>query len=512
MNTPLTRRDQEMFRDSVRDLLGLEFDDTKLEDIAVALRKRMSATGSDAAGYLRHLRGPGRRAEARALAELLTVCETYFLRSVEQFRAFAEVAIPERLRSRGQQRVLRVLSAGCSSGEEPYSIAMVIHESFPELLATWDVRITGIDVNPARIERARAGRYGKWSMRESAEPVRGRWFRPAGAEFALVEPIRRAVTFEERNLLEDDPGFWREAAFDVVFFRNVGMYFPPDVMGRVIARIARSLAPGGYLFLGHAETLRGISHDFHLRHSHGCFYYQLRGADEAVPEVVPARVAPTLDTVPIVEAATSWVDAIQRAAERIAVLEARQTVEPAQAPPVAGRATAATPHERGDLTAAVELLRQERISEAMGVVTGLPAEARADPDAQLLRAVLLTSCGQLEEAERVCAQLLRLDDLDAGAHYLAALCREHAGDLAGAREHDQAAVYVDPGFAMPRLHLGLLAKRAGDRETARRELGQAEILLQREEASRILLFGGGFRREGLLQLCRAELRACGGAG
>jgi chemotaxis protein methyltransferase CheR len=513
VNTPLTRRDQEMFRDSVRDLLGLDFDDTKLEDIAVALRKRMSATGSDAAGYLRCLRGPGRRAEARALAELLTVCETYFLRSFEQFQAFAEVAIPERLRSRGQQRVLRVLSAGCSSGEEPYSIAMVIHESFPELLATWDVRITGIDVNPARLERARAGRYGKWSLRESAEPVRGKWFRPVGAEFELVDPIRDAVVFEERNLLEDDPEFWREAAFDVVFFRNVGMYFPPDVMGRVTARIARALAPGGFLFLGHAETLRGISHDFHLRQSHGCFYYQLRGADEDRPEVVPARVAaPTLDAVPIVESATSWVDAIQRAAERIAVLEARQTVEPAPAPAVAGRATTATPHERGDLTAAVELLRQERISEAMGVVTGLPAEARADPDAQLLRAVLLTSCGQLAEAERVCAQLLQLDDLDAGAHYLAALCREHAGDQTGAREHDQAAAYVDPGFAMPRLHLGLLAKRAGDLETARREFGQAEILLQREEASRILFFGGGFRREGLLQLCRAELRSCGVAG
>ncbi len=148
----------------------------------------------------------------------------------------------------------------------------------------------------------------------------------------------------------------------------------------------------------------------------------------------------------------------------------------------------------------------------MDVMTALPAEAQADPDALLLHAVLLTSCGKLEEAERLCARLLEMDDLNAGAHYLVALCREHAGDPTGAREHDEAAAYIDPAFAMPRLHMGLLAKRAGDLASARRALGEAEVLLQREDPSRILLFGGGFRREGLIQLCRAELRACGGNG
>jgi chemotaxis protein methyltransferase CheR len=90
-----------------------------------------------------------------------------------------------------------------------------------------------------------------------------------------------------------------------------------------------------------------------------------------------------------------------------------------------------------------------------------------------------------------------------------ALCREHAGDRDGARDHDQKAAYLDPAFAMPRLHLGLLAKRSGDADVARHEFRQAEILLERDDASRILLFGGGFRRDGLIALCRAELRACG---
>ena len=141
---------------------------------------------------------------------------------------------------------------------------------------------------------------------------------------------------------------------------------------------------------------------------------------------------------------------------------------------------------------------------------GLSPESARDPDALLLRAVLLSHSGQLDAAEKVCAELLAQDDLDAGAHYLLALCREGAGDRQGARDHDQAATYLDPGFAMPRLHLGLLARRAGDREGARRDLASALALLEQEDAARLLLFGGGFRREALIALCRAELVSAGG--
>jgi chemotaxis protein methyltransferase CheR len=503
-----TRRDEEQFQDRVLELLGLRLGDTRVEDVSAALRARLAATRKDVASYLRFLAGPGAGAEARALAELLTVTETYFFRNPEQFRALAEVAIPDRLRRRAPDRTLRLLSAGCSSGEEPYTIAMVLRDSFPQLFGTWNVEITGIDVNPARLERARRGRYGPWSLREVSEPIRSRWFRSTGGELEVDERIRGAVRFEERNLLDADPVFWREGAWDVAFFRNVGMYFPPDVFRGVIGRMARALAPGGFLFLGHAENLRAVSHEFHLCHSHECFYYQLRGPERAESAGAARAVPPLLEGAasPALPVDGSWVDAIQRASERIAALEADPGARPARSAAPAPREPAAPPPRGGDLPAAVELMREERIAEAM---EALPPEDGADADADLLRAVLLTSCGRLEEAEQVCARLLRRDDLDAGAHYVAALCREHAGDRQGAREHDRTAAYLDPGFAMPRLHLGMLARRAGDAEGARRELREAESLLEREDASRILLFGGGFRREALLQLCRAELRASG---
>jgi len=204
--------------------------------------------------------------------------------------------------------------------------------------------------------------------------------------------------------------------------------------------------------------------------------------------------------VPVLENG-SWVTTICQAAERIQALAAG---------PAAG-ADAGRRRPARDLGIALELLRKERFADALALVRALPPESGADTDVLLLEAVLLTHGGQLAEAETVCRRLLAHDDLSAGAHYVLALCREGAADRQGAVEHNQVAIYLDPGFAMPRLHLGLLARRGGDRGAARRELTAALMLLQGEDASRLLLFGGGFSRESLLALCRAELAACGGS-
>jgi chemotaxis protein methyltransferase CheR len=193
------------------------------------------------------------------------------------------------------------------------------------------------------------------------------------------------------------------------------------------------------------------------------------------------------------------VDTIRKASERIEQL----TRAPALAPAAAAGA-------RWDAGQALDLIHKEDFAAALELVRAAPAHAAREPEVLLLNAVLLIHSGQLAQAEAMCRRLLELDELNAGAHYVLALCRESAGDGNGATDHDQVAVHLDPAFAMPRLHLGLLARRAGDREGARRELGQALILLRREDASRLLLFGGGFGRDMLLTLCRSELLACGG--
>jgi len=484
----------EAFRAAIARRLGLYFDETKSGQLEDVLRQRLEATGQSCDGYLQLFeQAPD---ETGALARSLTVGETYFFRNRDHFRAVSELVLPERLRS-GERR-MRVLSAGCSSGEEAYSLAMLARSLLPSTAVELEIR--AVDLNPAALEKARRARYSSWALRETPADVQQRWFRAAGREFLLDETLRAGVEFEQRNLAAEDGELWRPGRYDLIFCRNVLMYFVPEVAQAVVARMARSLVPGGYLFLGHAETLRGLSQRFHLCHTHGTFYYQLGARGREQPEPVsfapapaPARFDPL--PLPLVDASDGWVDAIRKAAERIQALGARE--------PAAARASGPS----WDLARALELLRRERFGEALQLVRSFPSESARDPDVLLLQAVLLAHNAELGAAEQVCHRLLALDELNAGAHYVLALCREGAGDRRAAAEQDQVAVYLAPSFAMPRLHLGLLARRAGERESASRELTQALLLLQGEDPSRLLLFGGGFQREALIALCRAELEA-----
>ncbi|MCU1383165.1 MAG: Protein-glutamate O-methyltransferase [Acidobacteria bacterium] len=506
MTPSVTALDTERFRAVIAGRLGLHFDRSKLGMLTDVLRRRMTACGLSAPRYLAGLERDRFDDDVGPLSQELTVAETYFFRNTDQFHAFRDIALPDRMSADTGGRRLRILSAGCASGEEAYSVGIFLRDA---LDSSWDATVLGVDVNPAVVRQAKRARYSTWALRETPHEVQQRCFRPDGREFVLDEAMRSAVTFEARNLAQDDSQFWKADSYDVVFFRNVVMYFTHAPAQSVVARIARALKPGGYLFLGHAETLRGLSAAFHLRHTHETFYYQRKDQLES-----PARSwttgaqSPRLDRAAVDsgDTADTWVEAIGRATARVECLTG--SVQPS-ASLVAG-STAAEAAPAWDLGEAFDLLREERFTEASELVRHLPPESRRDPDVLLLSAVLHTNGGRWSEAEQASLRLLDLDELSAGAHYLLALCREGALDRSGALHHDHVAVYLDPGFAMPHLHLGLLARRAGDRAAAQRALGQALPLLQREDGSRLLLFGGGFNRETLVALCRTELVGCGG--
>jgi chemotaxis protein methyltransferase CheR len=512
---PPAPADVERFAALVRQRLGLQFDAGRREPLADVLVERMAALGTDRAEALCARVAAGRRDELRALAERLTVGETYFFRNAEQLRALGEAILPERLRAAGG-RPLRLLSAGCASGEEPLSLAMVALEA---LGPAPPVSVLGIDVNPAALLRAQRGRYSAWSLRQTPSALRERWFHPAGREFMVDDAVRGLCTFEERNLVDADAPWAAAGSFDVVFCRNVLMYFDVDTARAVVARLAHALVPGGALFLGHAETLRNLSTTFHLCHGYDTFYYRRKDADEHAEAASGGEGAQV-----------AWFDAIGRASARIAALTRRDDAAapqagdggawPGAAPHAAMTNAAVAPAERTTaptlvatgtsataLAGPLELLRSERFADALAAFDALPAAARDGTEAQLLHAVLLTNHGDYGAARDVCGALLRRDELSAGARYVMALLSEQAGAVDEALDHDRFAVYLDPQFAMPRLHLGVLLRRAGDRDRAVAELELAEGLLEREEPARLLLFGGGFSRQGLLTLCRAELRA-----
>ncbi|HSI17065.1 MAG TPA: CheR family methyltransferase [Sphingomonas sp.] len=499
MSAALDIGEVDRFRESVLRWLGLDFDDSKRGFLLEVLGRRIKASGRAADTYLATLEAAEQpKDELRALAQELTVTETSFFRNADQIRALNEVALPDRMAARADSKRLNILSAACSSGEEAYTLAACVRDA--PGIAGWNVAIRAVDINTAMLGKAASARYSAWSLRSTPAALKRRLFRADGPDFVLDESIRKMVRFEERNLTADDDGFWAEGLYDIIFCRNVIMYFTPEIARGVLARLARSLAPGGYLFLGHAESLRGMSTAFHLRHTHDTFYYQRKdGADETSAADWHAPLA-TLD--PPIDPDESWIDTIRNASQRIRALTDA---------PKPGKRTARAMAPPPDVSAALDLLGREQYAEAQKVLDALPADRANDPEVLLLSAVLQTHGGNLIAAEAVCEALLRRDEMNAGAHYLMALCRESAGDFARASDHDQIAAYLDPSFAMPRLHLGLLARRAGDREGAVRELRQAMLLLQREDSARLLVFGGGFGRGALTTLCRAELAMCGEA-
>lgn len=525
MSATASASELERFRALIGERLGLWLDDTKLPELSGLLARRVADSRLAPSDYLLLVDdGPRGGGERSALARALTVGETYFFRQSEQLAALLDHAAE-------RSAPLRVLSLGCASGEEPYSIAITLRERLPAAAEAASIR--AIDVNPSMIERARAGRYSSWALRETPEATARRWFGRDGAgAFVLDDAIKKAVAFEERNLVEPCSDLLAPASSDAIFFRNVLMYFTPRAASEIIARIAEALVPGGLLFLGYAETLRGVSTAFHLRHARETFYYQKRGVRATgAREHLPGAGAPADDEAAEPgHASVPWLDAIGRATERIRQL-AKGHAEPREPAshhghhkhhehhgimPTSPGSTAAPGGAPGaeakpDLDPAFELLRRERFGDALAALRALPRSAAEDPDALLLHGALLVHSGELEAARRACSRLLERDELNAGAHYLLALVCEGEHDASSAAEHDRIAAYLDPAFAMPRLHLGLLARRKGDLLAARRELRQAYALLEREETARLVLFAGGFERGALLALCRAELTACGAA-
>jgi chemotaxis protein methyltransferase CheR len=452
------------FRELLGRLLGWTFDDGDAAQLGRVLADRAARHGLSRDDYLTRLGSGQWAAEVTDLVEGLGITETYFFRHGDQLQALREAALPERIAARAARRVLRMLSVGCSSGEEVYTLAIVARQVQPD--PDWIISVTGVDVNPAMLRRAAGATYSSWSLRETPDPVRRRWFRPQDGGYRVADEVRSLVNFRQYNVADDDPGLWLPDRYDVILCRNLLMYLARQVASGLVDRMTGALAPGGYLFLGHTDSLGSRPVGLELQHTHRSFYYR---RPVTSPPAAAAGPPPAAGDVPV-----GWRDA------------------PAE-----------DAHNR-----AVALLHEERFAEALDLVaTGSPGE----PDTRdtLLRGVLLALCGRLDDATATARRLIDGDLLYPDAHQLLGLCLEEATAVDEAVGQYRLAAYLDPAFALPRLRLGQLARRRGDERAAAVDLRQALALLAQEDDERITLFGGGFGRIALTVLCRAELDACG---
>ena len=258
--------DVKAFAAAIERRFGHQQDERRVEELKKLLQSRMKAAGAkDYAAYERVLQRDG---EWLALAPLLTVPETYFWRMPEHFEALAQDVLPKVLAANAGSKTLRMLSAGCASGEEAYTLRMLLDERFPQL-ADWKVEIVGVDLSEAALERARVGVYSEWSLRATSEARRRVNFTKVGKLWKLGAKPRAGVTFRRENLLDAWP--LGEAGYDVVFCRNVLIYFSEEAIRGAIAGLVRRMAVGGYLFLGPAESLRGATGNLRFAGRGMCF-------------------------------------------------------------------------------------------------------------------------------------------------------------------------------------------------------------------------------------------------
>lgn len=267
-----------LLRDFVYQHCGLHFTEDSKYLLEKRLSKRLShhnlKTFKDYYYFLRY--NPHKEQELSEVVDLLTTNETYFFREDFQLRTFVEEILPE-LRKRKEQegkRQLRIWSAGCSSGEEPYTLAMLLLDQ--PWLQSWRVEVIGTDISQRVLQMARQGLYSETSFRTTDQVYKRRFFTEVDGKARVNDEVRDLVTISHLNLF-DHARVALLGRMDVIFCRNVIIYFDQDGKKKVIDHFFQRLNPEGFLLLGHSESLINISNAFQLRHFKHDMVYQKPG-------------------------------------------------------------------------------------------------------------------------------------------------------------------------------------------------------------------------------------------
>ncbi len=407
---------------------GLAYPDSRRALLERAIATWLAEMGLSAGTAALGILAPPDGAAWNRLVSLATIGETYFFRHREQLDAFRRVGLPALMEARRslEPLILRAWSAGCSSGEEAYSLAIMLEEALPDR-ARWQVRVVGSDIDGEALERARAGVYGRWAFRAGGDE-RARWFRPVPGGEQIEGRIRDLVAFERHNLA--DPGATLPIALggpaDLVVCRNVTIYMSPEATRSVAARLYDALAPGGWLLVGPVEPSTETYQRFVPHHVDGITLYQRPFIEH------PSRLVHPIGT------STTG----RRAAPHVAL------------PPVAAKAVAGP----------------RPVGPAPKVVV-------ADPHALLDEARALADAGRLDEALARCQSALARDRRLPLGYALLATIADARGDLEGACHALGRAAYLEPTDPLTQFRLGLLEWRRGRTVKARVRLRATMALL-----------------------------------
>ena len=255
-----------MIRDFIHEKSGIFFADNKMYLVKNRLIKRMNELGINSyRDYFYHVKYDTSLKEFNNLMNLVTTNETSFFRNEPQLLSFSEEVLPLIINEKKQMtgtKTLRIWSAGCSTGEEPYTLAIIILEKLKSL-AGWKVEIIANDISEQALQKARQGEYSGLTLRNTDTEILNRYFIKNGDVYRVKQEIKALVNFSHLNL-NDPRRMSVNTGYDTIFCRNVMIYFSEEVKKELVRRFFNTLRPGGYFYIGHSETLHGISKAFKL--------------------------------------------------------------------------------------------------------------------------------------------------------------------------------------------------------------------------------------------------------
>lgn len=520
------------FRDLVLERSGLYFPEKKRFDLESGLLKALAGSTENPLNdtynldpyyqLLRDKSNPAGRAEMDRLINFLTVGETYFFRDEGQFKTLATQVLPALIaRKRAAaaavgpdiQPQLRIWSAGCATGEEAYSLAIMLKELLPDI-DRWHILILATDINQDSIARAREAVYSDWSFREArAKAVQSRYFSfdSATKRYALNDEIRQMVTFVSLNLIEDDyPALYNNTvSMDLILCRNVTIYFTEEDTRRTVQRFYESLIHDGWLVVGHSEPSPAIYWAFQPRTWPNALLYQKTGHPHSHPDDWIQRQP--LNTPLLTKSLTSPKNEVDLLAPIVTRKDENLALNPKTGPlaiPLlpSPASTISTPSHPLIEKDAATLLSQGQIIEA---IDELQRQLSIDPHFALTHTLLgraYANLGQWTEAKHWCQSAIELDKLQAEAYYLLGLVHEHERELESAIPMIKKAIYLEPKMPLPYLNLVALYRQTGQIKNAQRACRNAIKVLEKYSPADVIPHSGGAIAKNLLAAARRMLQ------
>lgn len=464
---------------------GIFIDPARREYLVSDLAGRIAASGhAAAASYLAHLRGPEGAAELDALVEIAVINETYFFREPNHFRALTGYILPALAAQR--RTAVTIWSAGCSTGEEPYSIAIAVLKA-QEHLRGLNIKVLGTDVSARAIGRAQLGHYTKNSFRGISEADLKSYFVARPRHYEVKDEVRELVDFRVLNLLEGSSDRYFDG-LDVIFCRNVTIYFREATIKRLNRRLANSLRGGGYLVFGSSETLQHQDAALQLREIEGAFIYRKIDTGRVEERPSPPR-RDRSGRLPRIRNPSSSSSIPRMAAAAPEKLLAPKPVD--------------------TYAAALELVREERFDAALEVLERLTAPRSAGTDALALLASVLMSRESFDRALALLSRAMDRDPLRPELHLLAGLCHRHKGEQAKALEKLKRAVFLAPDSYIAHFQLAETLRKMGKTPDAVRGYRNAGRLLGSAAPlpDALQLVMAGFPRDYIARVCERHAGA-----